>query len=145
MAKKTKSWFCWPRIIEHQYSETNVIHLLFNLLRIQGLYIFLALFAHPQETLNKRQLLYRMRVMSVQYTKCRFEAPREDEQVMLEICKGPSFIMNWIISTSHWFHCTDKKVSLYVINYRVINKTRSGLSAPHILDLRIKLMSAVVA
>jgi hypothetical protein len=31
---------------------TNVIHFLFNLLRIKGLYIFRALLAHPQEELH---------------------------------------------------------------------------------------------
>jgi hypothetical protein len=34
---------------EHQYSETNVMHFLFNLLRIKGFYMFRALLAHPQE------------------------------------------------------------------------------------------------
>jgi hypothetical protein len=33
----------------HQYSETNVMRFLFNLLRIKGLYMFRALLAHPQE------------------------------------------------------------------------------------------------
>jgi hypothetical protein len=43
--------FCWPCIIVHQYSETNVTHSLFNLLRINGLYKFRALSAHPKEAL----------------------------------------------------------------------------------------------
>jgi hypothetical protein len=34
----------------YQYSETNVIHFLFKLLRIKGLYMFRALLAHPQES-----------------------------------------------------------------------------------------------
>jgi hypothetical protein len=29
------------------YSETNVMHFLFNSLRIKGLYVFQALLAHP--------------------------------------------------------------------------------------------------
>jgi hypothetical protein len=29
--------FCWPCIIVYQYSETNVMHFLLNLLRIKGL------------------------------------------------------------------------------------------------------------
>jgi hypothetical protein len=37
---------------EYQYSETNVMHLLFNLLRIKVLYVFQALLAHPQEMLH---------------------------------------------------------------------------------------------
>jgi hypothetical protein len=36
-----------------QYSETNVMYFLFNLLRIKGLYMFPA---HRQEVLHKRQL-----------------------------------------------------------------------------------------
>jgi hypothetical protein len=50
--------FCWPCIIVYQYSETNVMHLLFNLLRIKGLYIFRALVAHPQEALGILRACY---------------------------------------------------------------------------------------
>jgi hypothetical protein len=49
----------------YQYSETNVMHFLFSLLRIKGLYIFRVLLAHPQEILLKRHLVYCVRVMSV--------------------------------------------------------------------------------
>jgi hypothetical protein len=61
--------------------------------------------AHPQEALNKWHMVYCVRVMSVgcttpmlvqptaitrtQYTKSRFVAPPEDEQVILETCRGP--------------------------------------------------------
>jgi hypothetical protein len=48
----------------YQYSETNVMHFLFNLLRIVGLYTFRALLAHLQEALNKRHLVYCVHVMS---------------------------------------------------------------------------------
>jgi hypothetical protein len=76
-------------LISYQYSETNVMQFLFNLLRINGLYMFRALLAHPQEGLHKRHMVYCLRVMSVgctrigvelvqptditrtQYTKCR--------------------------------------------------------------------------
>jgi hypothetical protein len=44
----------WP----NQYSETNVMHFVFSLLRIKGLYMFRALLAHPQEALHKRHLVY---------------------------------------------------------------------------------------
>jgi uncharacterized membrane protein len=57
--------FCWPCIIVHQYSETNVIHCLCSLLRIKDLYIFRALLLHPQEALLKRHLVYCVRFMSV--------------------------------------------------------------------------------
>jgi hypothetical protein len=36
-----------------QYSKTNVMHFLFNLLRIKCLYMFRALLAYPQEAINK--------------------------------------------------------------------------------------------
>jgi hypothetical protein len=52
--------FCWPCNIVYQYSETNVMHFLFNLLRM-----FRALLAHPQEVVYKRYLVYCVRVMSV--------------------------------------------------------------------------------
>jgi hypothetical protein len=42
--------FCWPCITGYQYSDTNVMHFLFSLLRIKGLYTFRALLAHPQES-----------------------------------------------------------------------------------------------
>jgi hypothetical protein len=34
--------FLWPCIIVYQYSETNVMHILFSLLRIKGLHMFRA-------------------------------------------------------------------------------------------------------
>jgi hypothetical protein len=36
-------------IIVHQYSETNVMQFLFNLLRIKGIYVFRSLLPHLQE------------------------------------------------------------------------------------------------
>jgi hypothetical protein len=52
---------CWPCIIAHQYSETNVMHFRFNVLSISGLYMFRTLRAHPQDSLNKRHLIYSVR------------------------------------------------------------------------------------
>jgi hypothetical protein len=49
----------------YQYSKTNVMHFLFSLSRIKGLYVFRALLAHFLETLHKRHLVYCVRVMSV--------------------------------------------------------------------------------
>jgi WD40 repeat protein len=46
------------------FRKTNVMHLLFSLLRVKGLYMFRALFAHPREALHKRHLVYCMRVVS---------------------------------------------------------------------------------
>jgi hypothetical protein len=65
--------FYRPCLIVYQYSETNVVQLLFSLLRIKGLYMFRALRAHPQEALQKRHLVYCLRVMSVGCT--RIEVP----------------------------------------------------------------------
>jgi hypothetical protein len=48
-----------------QYSETNVMHFSFNLLRIKGLYMFRALLAHPHEAMHKWHLVYCVCVMSV--------------------------------------------------------------------------------
>jgi hypothetical protein len=78
----------------------NVMHLLFNLLRSKGLYMFRALLAHPQEALNKRILVYYMCVLSVGCTKTSDKtrtnipssacvAPPEYEQVILKTCRGP--------------------------------------------------------
>jgi hypothetical protein len=52
-----------------QYSKTNVMHFLFNLLRIKSIYMFRALLAPPQEALHKRHLVCCMRVMSVGCTR----------------------------------------------------------------------------
>jgi hypothetical protein len=58
-----------PRLINMNYnqnSETKVMDFLFNLLRINGLCMFLTLLAHSQQVLHKRHLVYWMRVMSVE-------------------------------------------------------------------------------
>jgi hypothetical protein len=88
----------------YQYSESNVMHFLFSLLRIKGLYMFRALLAHPQEAVHNRHLVYCVRVMSVGCTSigaancsqharsipsAACVAPPEDEQVILETCKDP--------------------------------------------------------
>jgi actin-related protein len=52
-----------PMWVLSHYSETNIMQILFNLLRIKGLYMFQTLLAHPQEALHKRHLVYCMRVM----------------------------------------------------------------------------------
>jgi hypothetical protein len=57
----------------HQYCETNVMHILFKLFRIKGLYMFRALLAHLQEALHKQHLVYCVRVMSFDCTT--FEVP----------------------------------------------------------------------
>jgi hypothetical protein len=60
-------------IRKNQYSIANVVHFLFNLLRINGLYMFRALLAYPQEALHKRHLVYCVRVISVGCTTVKAE------------------------------------------------------------------------
>jgi hypothetical protein len=117
--------FCSPCIIGYQHTETNVMKFSFILLRIKGLYMFEALLAHPQKALHKRHVVYCVCVMSVGSTWCSqltyharniqnaiCAAPPEDKQVMLETCRGPKFLINWIKSASRWFHYTDQMCSL---------------------------------
>jgi hypothetical protein len=94
--------FCWPCIVVYQYSETNVMHILFNLLRIKDLYMFRALLAHPQEAPYKRHLVYNVApgskftsilvhpsdITRTQYTKFRLLAPPKGEQIMFETFRG---------------------------------------------------------
>jgi hypothetical protein len=49
----------------HQYSKTSMMHFLFNVLRIKGLYVFRALLADPQEVQHKQHLVYCVSVMLV--------------------------------------------------------------------------------
>jgi hypothetical protein len=60
--------FCWPCIIVYQYSATNVMHFLFSLLRTEGLYMFRALLAHPQEVLHKWHFFFY--IYTLYYTVC---------------------------------------------------------------------------
>jgi hypothetical protein len=73
--------------VAEQYSETNVMHFLFNFIEF---YTFRTLIDHPQEVLHKRHLVCCVRVMSVGCTSIRFPL-----QVMLETCRGPQFLINW--------------------------------------------------
>jgi hypothetical protein len=74
------------------------MHFLFNLLRIKDLYVLRSLLAHPQEKPHERHLVYCVRVMSAA-PRLEFHARNissavcvalpEDDQVMLETCRGP--------------------------------------------------------
>jgi hypothetical protein len=95
---------------------------------------FRALLAHPQEVLHKRHLVYCVRIMSVGCGKVAVHckratanwpnvvcvAPPEDEQVMLETCRGSWFSINWMKSVSRWFHYTlqswHSQLTLYLRN-----------------------------
>jgi hypothetical protein len=69
--------------VTYQYMGTKVIHFLFILLRIKDLYVFRAFIAHPQEGLQNGTLYI------VYWCSAVCVAPPEDEQVMLETCRGP--------------------------------------------------------
>jgi hypothetical protein len=60
---------CCNSTVSYQYSETNVMHFVFNLLRIKGLCMFRALLAQLHEDCtNGTWYVYCMRVMSVSCT-----------------------------------------------------------------------------
>jgi hypothetical protein len=65
------------QVCRNQYSETNVMHFLFNVLRNKGLYMFRALLVHSQEALYKRHLVHCVRVMSVGCTRFGVGSPLE--------------------------------------------------------------------
>jgi hypothetical protein len=96
-------------LMVNQYNEINVMHFSFNLLRMKDstTYIFRALLAHPQEALNKRHLVYCVRIKSVGFGTVALQswhsqltlyarnipiaicvAPPEDERGMLETGRG---------------------------------------------------------
>jgi hypothetical protein len=60
---------------------------------------------------------------------CIFTAPQpmppEDEQVMLETCRGPWFSINWMKSVSRWFHYTDAPLLLLLKSRRYNSLTLS--------------------
>jgi hypothetical protein len=57
--------FFLPCTVFYHYSKTNVMHCLFSLLRINGLYMFRALLAQIQEALHKRRWGYWICFMSL--------------------------------------------------------------------------------
>jgi hypothetical protein len=100
--------FCWTCVIVYQYNEISVMQFSFNLLRIKCLYKYRALLALPLEVLHQRHLLYCVSVMSVgNIPGAVCVVPPEDEQIMLETCRGSWFWINWMKSASRWFHYTD--------------------------------------
>jgi hypothetical protein len=96
----------------HMYNETKMMHFSLIFLRINGVYMFRVLLAHPQEALHKLHLVCCVRVMSVgcgtdSQQTCLSQltlyarnilnvvcsSPPEDEQVMLETRTG-TLILN---------------------------------------------------
>jgi hypothetical protein len=96
-------------VLGNQYDVTNVTHFSFNLLRIKSLYMFSHITCLSSGGATKRHLVYSVRMsvgcdtIAVSLTTCHTHltiyvrsipnavclAPPEDEQVMLETCKGP--------------------------------------------------------
>jgi hypothetical protein len=114
-------------ITQYHYNETNAMLFSVNLLRINYLYMFRALLAHPQEALHKRHIVYCVHIFSVgcamgavKLQPCHSQltlyarnipkavcvAPPENEQLMLETCSGHWFSIKWMKSASRWFHYT---------------------------------------
>jgi hypothetical protein len=103
--------FCWPCIVIYQWSKTNKMHFLFNLLRINSLYMLRPLLTHLQEATHKQQLVYWERVMSVgcyeswqqladvthmQYTNCCLCSAFWRWAVVFETFRGCWFIIHFI-------------------------------------------------
>jgi hypothetical protein len=63
--------FSWVfvTICHIQYSKTNMMHFLFSLLRMNGLYMIHALYAHLQEAPHKRHLVCCVRAVSFGCTR----------------------------------------------------------------------------
>jgi hypothetical protein len=59
-------------VILYQFGETNMMHFLLSLLRINAFYMFQALLAHPQEAIHKWHLVYCVCVMSIGHFKADF-------------------------------------------------------------------------
>jgi hypothetical protein len=86
--------------IINRCSEINVMHFLFSLLRIKGLYMFRTLLADAQEALHKRHLVYCVRICQLAALGLEWKsklaalcaAAPEDEQIMLETCRGSSLL-----------------------------------------------------
>jgi hypothetical protein len=73
--------FCWLCNIEYQCDKTNVMHFLFNLLRIKGLYMYRAVLAHPQVVLHNS-------TWYIAFVSCLLAAAR----VGVELCSTPTLV-----------------------------------------------------
>jgi hypothetical protein len=78
--------FCWPCVTVYQYSETNVMHFLFNWLEIKSLYMFRAILTHLQEVLHRRHLVYFVRVVSVGCTAANWQHTRSTSIPSASVC-----------------------------------------------------------
>jgi hypothetical protein len=106
----------------YQYSETNVMHILFSVLRIKGLYMFRALLAHPQEAVHKRHqdftpiLVQPTDITRTQYTrtKCRLWSASwgwaSNDRNMYRALILNKLNKNWIMLVSlYWYSYYDAR------------------------------------
>jgi hypothetical protein len=93
--------FCWPCITIYQCSETNMMHFLFNLLRLKGFYMFQALLAHLQEMLHKQHLVYCMCVMSIGCTRTGVVQPTDITCMKYTKCRLYSTSWGWASNTQN--------------------------------------------
>jgi hypothetical protein len=110
--------------------------------------------AHPQKALRKGHLVYYVRIMSVACATIAVKlrswhsslyarnipsavcvAPPEDEQVMLETCRGPWFSVNLMKSASRWFHYTDNVHTWH-------NMETQSDTLPQVRELPVRLLTA---
>jgi hypothetical protein len=117
--------------------------------------MFRELLSYPQEALHKRHLVHCVRIMSVgcgttavSLQPCHSQltlyarnipsavcvAPTDDEQVMLETCRGPWFSIIWIKSALRWFHYTDTYPSKSHILHNPVPCWHYSLKEALILD-----------
>jgi hypothetical protein len=54
----------------------------------------------------------------------------EDEQIMLETCRGPWFSINWMKSASRWFHHTDQQRCETRLCHSVFQRKEGWQSCP---------------
>jgi hypothetical protein len=100
--------FCLPCFMVYLYHETNVMHFSLNLLRIKGLYMFRALFAHPKEVLHKRHSVHCVRMsvgcgtVAVKLQPHHSQDPRVVYNSLTHLTKV--HILFQCIALSHTFH-----------------------------------------
>jgi hypothetical protein len=141
----------------YQHNGTDEMHFSFSFLRFKGLYMFritcLSLGGASQTALGVLRA-YKVSetaivaqstdIIRTQYTRCRLWAPPEDEQVMLETCKGPWFSINWMKSTLRLFHYTmmhgQQNIKFCAIVFK--NKCKTCIHTLQCIELRSNMFRA---
>jgi hypothetical protein len=102
---------------EDRYSKTNVDALFFQCIKNQGLYMFRALLALPQEALHKRHLVYCVRGMSVSCTRVKVKRCTVNKILNVKM------LYPWLASKAeqetNWqeHNCTQKKHHYFITIY----------------------------